>query len=472
VAFPRFASLALVLPCAEGARVSRKKSAAGTKFIAGVPVLDYHAAYGGKAVLGELEREAEQEWNVFLERGIINGKVKSLCQLNANGCILEGHPTGGVPFLKMRGTEVDLENVIKGGVGLVKFVEPDQDDISIPIEDDAAQAASTWGLDRIGADSRGSTGSGVSVYVQDTGVRSTHQEFGGRAASALDVTSGAAVECNGDLGCAGDKHGHGTHCAGTAAGANYGVAPEASVRALKTLSDAGSGQRSWQYIAIDWLTVSGDRPAVLSMSLGGSGQDQGYAEAIDAAVDAGVVVVTSAGNRNADACLQSPAFVPSAITVGSIDSTDTRSSFSSYGACVDIWAPGSGVVSAGVDNDAASATKSGTSMACPHVSGAAALVLSRDPSKTPSAVLQELYDNAAMDVIHDLTGDDTNALLFVGEGGAPPSPPVAPTPAPPLPCDLRCADNKAYCDYPHLCGGCSECCCAGNVTCCENDIGR
>merc|ERR1719476_553127 len=240
--------------------------------------------------------------------------------------------------------------------------------------------AATWGLNRVGADSRARTGAGVTIYVQDTGVRISHQDFGGRAFSALDVTSGSPVECNGDLSCALDRQGHGTHCAGSAAGVTYGVAPDAAVGAVKTLSDQGSGARSWQYTAIDWVTVNGVRPAVISMSLGGNGADPGYTTVIDAAVDSGVVVVVAAGNSNSDACNFSPAFADNAITVGSSTSTDTRSSFSNYGRCVNIWAPGSSVLSAGISSDSSSSTKSGTSMACPHVSGAAAIVLSGNPS--------------------------------------------------------------------------------------------
>merc|ERR1719454_2515895 len=173
------------------------------------------------------------------------------------------------------------------------------------------------------------------------------------------------------------------HCAGTAGGSTYGVAPSAQVRSVKVLSDQGSGSWSWSYSALDWLATGGVRPAVASMSLGGSGTQQAMKDAVDAAVASGVTVVVAAGNDNSDACGFSPAYVPSAITVGSTDSRDYRSSFSNYGRCVDIWGPGSSVLSAGHTSDTATATYSGTSMACPHVSGGAALVLGRDSSKNP-----------------------------------------------------------------------------------------
>jgi len=151
---------------------------------------------------------------------------------------------------------------------------------------------------------------------------------------------------------------------------------------------------------------------------------------VDAAVNGGVTVVVAGGNSNSDACNFSPAFVPSAITVGSTTSLDERSSFSNYGSCTDIWAPGSDVKSAAHTSDTGSATFSGTSMACPHVAGGAALVLSGNPTMKSSAVLQELLDTAYLNVLSGLKTGDTNALLCVAEGGAPPTPTPAPTPAP------------------------------------------
>jgi len=164
------------------------------------------------------------------------------------------------------------------------------------------------------------------------------------------------------------------------------------------------------------------------MSLGGSGADAGYTTSIGAASNAGITVVVAAGNSNADACNFSPAFTPLAITVGSTDSLTRRSSFSNYGSCVQFWAPGSSILSAGISSDTSSATMSGTSMACPHVSGAAALVLERNPTFLAPQVLEELLATAYTDEITGLNPSDTNKELYVGAGGAPT--PV-PTPAPP-----------------------------------------
>merc|ERR1719376_430336 len=184
---------------------------------------------------------------------------------------------------------------------------------------------------------------------------------------SLDMTSGNPRECGGDMSCAGDVQGHGTHCAGTAAGESYGVASSAAVKSVKVLSDQGSGSWSWSYYALDWLATNPTRPAVASMSLGGSGTQQAMRDAVDAAVNAGVTVVVAGGNSNGDSCRFSPAFVPSAITVGSTTSRDARSSFSNYGSCTNIWAPGSSVLSAGHTSNSDTAWMSGTSMACPHV---------------------------------------------------------------------------------------------------------
>merc|ERR1719468_945282 len=433
-------SLALFVAGAEGARISRKGDPApSTKFIAGVPVLNYHTAYEGKGSLGELESEEEQEWVILVKPGTTDAQVQRMCKTNKNGCNLNGHMDGGVPFLELRGTERDLEVVLKSAEGAAKYVEPDAEVRMIP-ELEVNVEASTWGLTRIGADQRGSTGAGATVFVLDTGVRVSHREFSGRAGAALDMTSGSQVVCSGDSSCAADAQGHGTHCAGTAAGASYGVAPTAAVRAIKVLGDDGSGSWSWSYSALDWLATSSVRPAVASMSLGGSGTQQAMKDAVDAAVGAGVTVVVAGGNSNADACGFSPAFIPSAITVGSTTSTDSRSSFSNYGACTNIWAPGSDVVSAEHTSDTGSRSLSGTSMACPHVSGAVALLLEADPSKKSPALLEEMLDNAVWDALSGLKTGDTNALLFVaqGGGGGRPAPTPAPPPTPPTEAPAQC----------------------------------
>merc|ERR1719203_881358 len=320
----------------------------------------------------------------------------------------------------------------------------------------------SWGLERVGAPLRANDGSGVHVYVLDTGVRTTHQDLRGRAIPTLDMSSGSAVACDGAVTCAVDKQGHGTHCAGTAAGTTYGVAPGAAVHSVKVLGDSGGGEWSWSYEALDWLATKGQRPAVASMSLGGPGTQLGMRNAVDAAVRTGVTVVVAGGNSNDNACRYSPALFPSAITVGSTTSSDKRSSFSNYGSCTEIWAPGSDIVSAGHTSDTAKRTLSGTSMACPHVSGAAALVLKTKPAAKSPEVLQDLLANAVTNGIDGLRSGDVNKLLYVGEGGPPPTPAPAPSPVPP---PSICPE--AYSQGPDRDGDCH---CNSGLTCYEGDV--
>jgi len=426
-------SVALFLAGASSARIARH-STAGTKFIAGVPVL-------GEAGLSSFS--GEKEWVLMLQPGTDDGVLKNMCAAIKTGCEFVGHPHGGVPFVKITGTETEIVPVIESSHGAAKYLEADGPVQMIP-ELEVEPLAATWGLERIGADSAINTGAGATVFVLDTGVRVTHDEFSGRARPGLDMSTGGQL-CQGDLSCARDVQGHGTHCAGTAAGASYGVAPKAAVEAVKVLGDNGSGSWSWSYSALDYLATSSVRPAVASMSLGGSGTQQAMKDSVDAAVGAGVWVVVAAGNSNADACGFSPAFIPSAITVGSTTSTDSRSSFSNYGSCVDIWAPGSNVVSAGISSDRSSSTLSGTSMACPHVSGAAAILLSANPREDVSS---KLLDNAARNAISGLRSGDTNALLWVAAGGAPPAPPP-PAPTPGSSCPIYC-----FVCFTSACQGC------------------
>merc|ERR1719323_2826216 len=196
------------------------------------------------------------------------------------------------------------------------------------------------------------------------------------------------------------------------------------------------------------------------MSLGGPGQSRAYQIAIDKAAEASVTVVVAAGNENSDACGYSPAFVSSAITVGSTTNADRRSSFSNYGRCVQIYAPGSDILSAGHMHDSDSATMSGTSMACPHVSGAAALLLESNPRWSVAQVKDALTRDAKANTISDLTSACPNLLLYVGDGTsnpAPtPSPPPTPTPIEDEDCQYDEATCSQYCDYA-FCKGCTIC---------------
>jgi len=443
----------------QGVRVRRKgKTETRPKFIAGVPLLNYQQAYGGYGA--QTATTAEEHWVVAVKKTMTDEHIKSLCSLAK--CEKTGHPSkGGVPFFQIHGTEEDLKDVIKAADGQVEFVEPDGVVSNIPDIDEVSTTSLSWGLDRVGASQRASQGLGVHVYVLDTGVRTNHKDFGGRAIPTLELETGDAVECAPtDSLCAKDNRGHGTHCSGTIAGATFGIAPQANIHAVKVLANNGEGSWSWTYTALDWIAMNGKSPAIASMSLGGSGTQMMMEGAVEAAVDSGVVVIVAGGNSNADACNFSPAFVPKAITVGSTDSADKRSSFSNYGQCTDIWAPGSKIVSAGVASDTSDSTKSGTSMACPHVSGGAALVLAANPSWSPAQVLAKLLATAEMQAISDLKAGDTNMLLWVGQG---PAPVPAPTPPPPPP--PSCPD---FAEEP-VPDGDMDCACKWGTFCARNN---
>jgi len=414
-----FCALSLV---SQSARFKRDRQLAATVSFNGVEVHNY--------------RENNKEWVVFFKAKTSESSIKAFC---GGKCDFQGHPDKkGVAFAKFHGGEEELVEVLKGQSD-VKMIETDDLVYAIPeIESFETTSMASWGLERIGAGNRAFTGKGVHIYVQDTGIRSTHGDFGGRASGAFDMTTGGAgLECEeGSVTCALDAQGHGSHCAGTAAGTTFGVAPDAKVYAVKTLSDEGSGQRSWQYEGIDWVATNGHSPAVLSMSLGGNGKDTGYDDAFEATTEAGVVVVVAAGNSNADTCGFSPAFASAAITVGATDSNNERAYYSNYGTCNDIMAPGSAIVSAINTADTGSVALSGTSMACPHVAGAAALLLEQDGSRNREQVLQVLKEKALQNFISYQMSDDPNYFLWVSSEAAV-SPPDQPPTATPAPCRRR-----------------------------------
>ncbi len=281
--------------------------------------------------------------------------------------------------------------------------------------------ASSWGLDRTdqralplnNSYSYATTGNGVDVYIVDTGVLSTHTEFAGRIRSGFAATGLTGTE---------DCNGHGTHVAGTAAGATYGIAPGATVIPVRVLDCSGSGTMSGVIAGIDWaIQDHTTTPAVLNMSLGG-GLSGILDAAVQRAVDDGITVVVAAGNSTADACAYSPAAAPNAITVGSTTSTDTRSSFSNFGDCVDVFAPGSAIKSAWHTGTANTNTISGTSMASPHVAGVAARILSANPTFTPAQVAGVVRTTATSNVVLD-SRSANNLLVFADADATTVTPP-------------------------------------------------
>jgi subtilisin family serine protease len=273
------------------------------------------------------------------------------------------------------------------------------------------QTGATWGLDRIdqtalplsGTYTYNSTGSGVTAYIIDTGIRTAHTQFGGRAVVGFDAMGGNGQDCNG----------HGTHVAGTVGGSTYGVAKSVRLVAVRVLSCSGSGSNSGVIAGVNYVTsnhTAGVR-AVANMSLGG-GVSTALDNAVRNSIADGVTYAIAAGNSNTNASNSSPARVGEAITVGSSTRTDARSSFSNFGSVVDIFAPGSSITSAWSTSNTAIATISGTSMAAPHVAGVAARVLQGSPGASPATVRNTIVNAATLNRLSGIPSGTANRLLF------------------------------------------------------------
>jgi subtilisin family serine protease len=292
----------------------------------------------------------------------------------------------------------------------VAYVEPVQ---QYSIDATVVQAGATWGLDRI--DSRtgtngsytynSSAGAGVTAYIIDTGIRSSHTEFGGRAVGGFTAVS----DGNGTNDC----NGHGTHVAGTLGGGTYGVAKAVNLVAVRVLDCAGSGTTTGVISGVNWVTANHAPRAVANMSLGG-GASTALDDAVNNSVASGVTYVVAAGNSGKPACNASPARAVNALTVGATDTQDRRASWSNWGSCLDIFAPGVSITSAWNTNNTATNTISGTSMASPHVAGAAALYLSFQVGATPAQVAAALTGNATAGVVGNAKTGSPNRLLYTG----------------------------------------------------------
>ncbi len=276
----------------------------------------------------------------------------------------------------------------------------------------ATERSAPWNLDRI--DQRASsldgtyryapTGSGVTAYVIDTGVRSTHHQFGGRVGTGYSAIGGSTEDCDG----------HGTHVAGTIGGSTLGVAKAVTIVPVRVLDCQGSGDISGVVAGIDWVTAHHSTPAVANLSLEGS-SSTALDSAVQNAVAAGVTVVVAAGNSDVDACETSPAEVPQAITVGAVTYTDSRDTdYSNYGSCLDLFAPGTDVLSSWYTSDTALAVLSGTSMASPHVAGVAALYLQQHPTASPSTVTAAILATSTTGAVAQRGTGSPDRLLFSG----------------------------------------------------------
>ncbi len=288
----------------------------------------------------------------------------------------------------------------------VEYIEEDQE-----ITIDTTQSSPTWGLDRI--DQRAlplsktytytATGSGVTAFIIDTGIYVSNTDFGGRASVGADFVGDGrnGIDCNG----------HGTHVSGTVGGKTYGVAKSVKLVAVRVLNCSGSGSTSGVIAGVDWVSSHKSGPAVANMSLGG-GVSTSLDTAVKNSIARGVVYAIAGGNSGVSACNSSPARVAAAITVGATDSTDTKASWSNYGSCLDIFAPGVNIKSDWIGSTTATNTISGTSMATPHVAGVAALYLQGHTTASPTAVRDALVANATKGVVKSAGSGSPNNLLF------------------------------------------------------------
>lgn len=358
-------------------------------------------ADAARAKAGNKHAPAEDEYDAELD-AVVDDEIVDVAILY--DLKVERRYSQALQGMAVRADEKAIKRLLKDS--RVSFVEEDGMTYL-----DATQSNATWGLDRSDQRDRplnGSyiynyTASGVRAYVIDSGINASHNDFGGRVlAGATAISDGRGT---------GDCNGHGTHVAGTIGGATWGIAKAIRLVPVRVFGCTGGSANSTIISGIDWVRTNAVKPAVANMSLGG-GASSATDTAVNNLINSGVTVVVAAGNDNANACNYSPARVSNAITVGSTTSTDARSSFSNYGSCVNIFAPGSSITSAWYTSNSATNVISGTSMASPHVAGAAALYLAQYPSASPYTVRSALYNKASTNKLSSIGSGSPNRLLY------------------------------------------------------------
>jgi len=377
--------------------------------------------------------------------GDVSGQAKGL--VNAQGGSLHFTYTGA-----LKGFSAHLSAQAAAAIENnpnVAYVEQDQTTAAAALASSGVQSpVYQWGIDRI--DQRGGTldlsyswlsdASGVTVYILDTGVRITHQDFGGRASYGPDFVSGTSSN---------DCNGHGTHMAGTVGGSYYGAAKSVNLVAVRVLDCSGAGTASAAIAGLDWVTTNHAPLSVANLSFAG-GYSATLNQAVANAIAAGVTVVAAAGDNGMppDACQYSPASAPGAVTVGAMRQGDMMAGFSNYGPCVDLFAPGFSITSDWYTGDNIVWVLDGTSDAAAHTSGAAAIYLALHPTATPAEVANGLTGSATTGVLTGLGAGSPNLLLYTGDGSAPPPPPPPPptTNSPPT-ASFTASCSRAKCSF-------------------------
>ena len=372
--------------------------------------LTYAAPATTNSVLGSSEAKGiiKNQYIVILNKDI--GPAKDFAQNIAKqhgGRILQSYDSA------LKGFAIYLPDT--AGTAFIEAMKKNPQVLSVENDtvvniDATTQTNPDWGLDRIDQKalplnstySYSQTGSGTTAYIVDTGILSTHQEFSGRVLSGYTAIS----DGNGTTDC----NGHGTHVAGTVGGTTYGVAKNVKLVPVRILGCDGSGASSNVIAGLDWILKNGSKPAVVNMSLGGAASSS-LDSAVENLYNNGYVMVVAAGNSNTDACTSSPARTSNAITVAATDNTDTRASYSNYGSCVDIFAPGSQINSSWIGSNTATKVLNGTSMATPHVAGVVAELLQSTPTATPQTITSNLLNQATSDVVKNPSGSP-NRLLY------------------------------------------------------------